>query len=115
MMLAAIPGIVGDGKAQTVTSNLDGQTATVTTRVGRAPGATLRRFLVGPKECEITGIHSTPDGRSLFVNIQHPGENGNPASITSNWPASQAAAAPGQRPRSSTVVITREDGGVVGL
>jgi secreted PhoX family phosphatase len=115
MMLAAIPGIVGDGKAQTVTSTLDGQTATVTTRAGRAPGATLRRFLVGPKECEITGIHSTPDGRSLFVNIQHPGENGNPASMTSNWPASQAAAAPGQRPRSSTVVITRDDGGVVGL
>lgn len=115
MMLAAIPGIVGDGKAQTVTSTLDGQTATVTTRAGRAPGATLRRFLVGPKECEITGIHSTPDGRSLFVNIQHPGENGNPANITSNWPANQAAAAPGQRPRSSTIVITRDGGGVVGL
>lgn len=115
MMLAAIPGTLGDGKAQTVTSTLNGQTATVTTRMGRAPGATLRRFLVGPKECEITGIHSTPDGRSLFVNIQHPGENGDPANITSNWPASQTAAAPGQRPRSSTVVITRNDGGVVGL
>ena len=115
MMLAAIPGVVGDGGTRTVTSVLNGQTGTATTRIGRAPGATLRRFLVGPKECEITGIHSTPDGRSLFVNIQHPGENGGPTNITSNWPANQAAAAPGQRPRSATIVITRDDGGVVGL
>ena len=115
MLLAAIPGTAGDGGTRAVTSTLNGQTGTVTTRIGKAPGATLRRFLVGPKECEITGIHSTPDGRSLFVNIQHPGENGGPANITSNWPANQSAPATGQRPRSATIVITRDDGGVVGL
>ncbi len=117
MMLAAIPGTVGDGGTRTVTSTLNGQTGTVTTRIGKAPGATLRRFLVGPKQCEITGIHSTPDGRSLFVNIQHPGEDApSPAAPTSNWPANQSATAPATtRPRSATIVITRDDGGVVGL
>ncbi|GGB26957.1 phosphatase [Sphingomonas metalli] len=117
MLLAAIPGSVGDGGTRTVTSTLSGTTKTVTTRIGKTPGATLRRFLVGPKECEITGIHSTPDGRSLFVNIQHPGEDAaNPNQPTSNWPYSQGGAATsGQRPRSATIVITRNDGGVIGL
>ncbi|WP_419809440.1 alkaline phosphatase PhoX [Sphingomonas sp.] len=120
MMLAAIPGTVGDGGTRTVANTLTTAanattTSSVTTRIGKAPGTALRRFLVGPKECEITGIHSTPDGRSLFVNIQHPGENGTAAAPSSNWPASQTAAAPGVRPRSATIVITRDDGGIVGL
>ncbi|HEX8485271.1 alkaline phosphatase PhoX, partial [Sphingomonas sp.] len=121
MLLACIPGSVGDGGTRVVNNTLTTAanvttTSTVTTRIGKAPGATLRRFLVGPKECEITGIHSTPDGRSLFVNVQHPGENGGPTNITSSWPANQggAVAAP-SRPRSSTIVITKNDGGVVGL
>jgi secreted PhoX family phosphatase len=121
MLLASIPGTVGDGGTRVVNNTLTTAanvttTSTVTTRIGKAPGNTLRRFLVGPKECEITGIHSTPDGRSLFINVQHPGENAtNPNAPTSNWPANQTAAAPGQRPRSATVVITKTDGGVVGL
>jgi secreted PhoX family phosphatase len=118
MLLAAIPGTVGDGGTRTVTSTLNGATGTTTTRIGKAPGATLRRFLVGPKQCEITGIHSTPDGRSVFVNIQHPGEGASSAgSPTSNWPTNQggAAASATTRPRSATIVITRDDGGVVGL
>jgi len=115
-MLASIPGTVGDGAARSVTSTLGGVTNTVTTRIGRAPGTTLRRFLVGPTQCEITGIYSTYDGRSLFVNIQHPGENGTFASPSSNWPANQSGTpAAGSRPRSATIVITRADGGVVGI
>ena len=35
----------------------------------------FRRFLVGPRGCEITGFTTTPDNRTAFVNIQHPGEN----------------------------------------
>ena len=35
----------------------------------------IKRFLTGPRGCEITGISMTPDRRSLFVNIQHPGES----------------------------------------
>jgi secreted PhoX family phosphatase len=116
MLLAAIPGKVGDGATKTITNTIGGATGTQSTRIGKAPGTTLRRILVGPKECELTGITSTPDGRSLFVNIQHPGENGSPAAISSSWPATQAGAATGtSRPRSATIVITRTDGGVVGL
>ncbi len=115
MMLAAIPGRVGDGAARTITNtDSTGATATQATIVGTAPGTTLRRFLVGPKQCEITGIDSTPDGRTLFVNVQHPGEGGAPAAPSSNWPQSQTGTFSG-RPRSATVVITKNDGGVVAL
>ncbi|WP_151632363.1 PhoX family protein [Noviherbaspirillum aerium] len=115
MMLAAVPGKLGDGGKRTI-NNVDGATTgAVDTYVGAAPGDTrLRRFLVGPKECEITGVAETPDGKALFVNIQHPGEDtrptlGNPASFGSHWPDGGDA-----RPRSATIVITRNDGGTVG-
>ncbi len=119
MMLVGQPGRVGDGGTRNVTStNAAGASVTVQTRIGALPGTNLRRFLVGPKECEITGIDSTPDGRTVFVNIQHPGEDtttGFPNSFPSNWPASQTNAAAVSRPRSSTIVITKNDGGVVGV
>ena len=71
----------------------------------------LRRFLVGPKGCEITGWAMTDDQRTLFVNIQHPGEAAtdpaNPAS-QSNWPDFQG------RPRSATVAIRHADGRTIG-
>lgn len=76
----------------------------------------VRRFLVGPIGCEITGATATPDGRTMFVNIQHPGESpserSDPAAPQriSNWPDKQ----PGSRPRSATVVIRKNDGGVIG-
>jgi len=116
MMLAALPGSVGDGAAKTITNTgTGGVTATQATRVGAAAtAATLKRFLVGPKECEITGVDSTPDGRTLFVGIQHPGENGSPTAPSSNWPQSQTGTTSG-RPRSAVAVITRNDGGIVGL
>ena len=115
-MLAALPGQVGDGRTATITNRgAGGATATQSTRIGApAEAATLRRFLTGPAECEITGVDTTPDGRTLFVGIQHPGEAGDPASPSSNWPQSQAGNASG-RPRSAVVVVTKNDGGVVGL
>ena len=76
----------------------------------------LRRFLVGPAGCEITGATGTPDGRTMFINIQHPGESPSERSDPdqprriSNWPDQN----PAGRPRSATVVIHKEDGGVVG-
>ncbi|TGX54247.1 PhoX family phosphatase [Sphingomonas gei] len=119
MLLAAQPGTVGDGGARTITNTgTGGVTATQATRVGAAPtAATLKRFLVGPVECEITGIDSTPDGRTIFVGIQHPGEGGTPAAPSSHWPDSQATGTAGAtvRPRSAVAVITKNDGGVVGL
>lgn len=116
MMLAALPGSVGDGSAKTITNTgAGGVTATQATRVGAAAtAATLKRFLVGPKQAEITGVDSTPDGRTLFVGIQHPGESGATATPSSNWPQSQGGTTAG-RPRSAVVVITRTDGGIVGL
>ena len=115
MLLAATPGRVGDGAPRSVTS-ADGATSkTVTTYVGKAPGEEkMRRFLVGPKECEITGITETPDGTTLFINIQHPGEDTPPEFATStfgsHWPDGGTS-----RPRSATIAITREDGGEVGI
>ncbi len=70
-----------------------------------------RRFLTGPNGCEITGITRTPDGRCLFINIQHPGESGSRADLRSAWPASQFPEITGGRPRSATIVVTRNDGG----
>ena len=76
----------------------------------------FRRFLTGPRGCEITGFHTTPDNRTAFVNIQHPGEvpgdRSNPEQprALSNWPDFAADG----RPRSATVVIRRRDGGVIG-
>jgi secreted PhoX family phosphatase len=115
-MLAALPGFVGDGAARTITNTgSGGATRQQATIVGQpATAANLKRFLTGPKECEITGVDSTPDGRTLFVGIQHPGEDGSASAPSSNWPQSQTGTASG-RPRSGVVVITRTSGGVVGL
>ena len=107
------------------------QTDVSTSALGKGPYASLgnnqmlaadpatgevRRFLAGPRGCEITGVVMSPDLRSMFVNIQHPGEPANersdpakPAAI-STWPRHT----PCDRPRSATIVITREDGGMVG-
>ena len=125
MMLAGIPGRVGDGAPATLQyTKADSTQLTVQTHVGAKPTPdTLRRFLVGPVDCEITGICETPDGRALFVNIQHPGESiaradvGDPARYTSHWPGNAGYGAGGAnaRPRSATIVITRDDGGLIGV
>ncbi|EPF6239334.1 TPA: PhoX family phosphatase [Acinetobacter baumannii] len=109
MMLAALPGQIGDGATAT-TSN--GQQTLVGAKV---TDETLRRFLVGPKECEITGIAMTPDHKAIFINVQHPGEKSKKHDApTSNWPATQKDPSnKTARPRSATVVITRKDGGII--
>ncbi|GAA03622.1 PhoX family protein [Photobacterium leiognathi] len=96
-MLAVVPSQLLDSD--------DNQTV-----VSSSNQADLKRFFVGPNGCEVTGFTISPDYTSLFVNIQHP----------SNWPYSDnaAEAAPNGeevRPRSSTVVIRREDGGEIGV
>ncbi len=120
MMLAAMPGTVGDGGKKTLSyTKADGSTLAVDTYVGKAPGATLKRFLVGATGCEITGLCETPDGKAMFINIQHPGETtrmadiADPTKYTSQWPANAGYGA-GKRPRSATIVITRNDGGKIG-
>ena len=116
MLLAALPGAFGDGARRTITSTDGAITKSVDTFVGKSQtDSTLRRFLVGPKQCELTGLAESPDGKSLFVNIQHPGEEtaptfADPTSFGSHWPDGGTA-----RPRSATIVITRTDGGLIGL
>lgn len=79
----------------------------------------IKRFLTGPRGCEITGVSMTPDERTMFVNVQHPGESSshwnslygtpsptNPTTV-STWPF-------GGRPRPATVVIRKLDGGKIG-
>ncbi|MCC5854262.1 MAG: PhoX family phosphatase [Idiomarina sp.] len=69
----------------------------------------LKRFLVGPVDCEITGVVTTPDQRTMFVNVQHPGEGSKPEALSSHWPDGGTS-----RPRSATIIITKDDGGVIG-
>jgi uncharacterized protein len=82
------------------------------------PTGEIRRFLVGPRGCEITGMTLTPDQETMFVNVQHPGEAtssigtptpANPRAV-SNWPDFD----PAGRPRSATVVIRKTGGGKIG-
>ncbi|MEV7596355.1 PhoX family phosphatase [Kitasatospora sp. NPDC089797] len=78
----------------------------------------VRRFLTGPRGAEITGVATTPDRRTLFVNVQHPGERtdawGTPTAddprVVGNWPDHD----PAGRPRSAVLVVRRTDGGVIG-
>ncbi|MDP1818333.1 MAG: PhoX family phosphatase [Acidimicrobiales bacterium] len=65
----------------------------------------LRRFLTGVIGSECTGVVTTPDQRTMFTNIQHPGENGG-----STWPPQDGLTTP----RSATVIVTKDDGGAVG-
>lgn len=75
----------------------------------------FRRFLIGPRGCEITGVAMSPDLSTLFINIQHPGESpgertdpANPMAVSS-WPDPAFG-----RPRSASICIWREDGGKIG-
>ena len=130
MLLASVPGTVGDGGEFYVDNELTSGTSTTKgvtkTFIGGVLGESrLRRFLVAPKGAEVTGLTESADGKVMFVNIQHPGENtpalGTAASLTleSTWPGNggglSGAYGPAGRPRSATLVITKNDGGKIGL
>ena len=68
----------------------------------------IARLLTGVPKCEITGVTTTPDRRTLFVNIQHPGY-GDPR--LTNFPAPTDGETV---PRDCTLAIRRKDGGIVG-
>ncbi|MDZ7751147.1 MAG: PhoX family phosphatase [Gammaproteobacteria bacterium] len=70
----------------------------------------IKRIFTGVPGCEITGVAPTPDRRTMFINVQHPG--GGDAS-ESNFP--QQGGPDGVTvPRDATIVITRKDGGIIG-
>ena len=72
--------------------------------VGDPATGEIRRFLVGPRECEVTGLTWSADRRTMFVGIQHPGERGG-----SHFPGGGDSV-----PRSAVIAVTRSDGGRVG-
>ena len=83
------------------------------------PGAPVGASAHGDLTGAACATEQTADGRTLFVNVQHPGEStpaygAGPFTFQSQWPGNQGYG-PAGRPRSATIVITRTDGGVIGL
>lgn len=72
--------------------------------VGDPGSGEIHRFLVGPKECEVTGLTWSADRRTMFVGIQHPGTRGK-----SHFPDGGNSLA-----RSAVIAVTRDDGGRIG-
>ena len=77
----------------------------------------VRRFFTGPANCEVTGLSFTPDGTTMFLSIQHPGESPGERSDPkepskySSWPDYVDET----RPRSAAVAVRKKNGGVIGL
>jgi uncharacterized protein len=71
-----------------------------------------RAFFNGPTGCEICGPCFTPDGRTLFLSIQHPGDDKGSTfeNPSTRWPDFKGD----MPPRSSVLAITRSDGGDIG-
>lgn len=69
----------------------------------------LRQFMSAPLGAEVCGCEFTPDGTTLFLSVQHPGDGGTLARPVSDWPDGG-----GRVPRPSVIAIRREDGGRVG-
>lgn len=77
------------------------------------PGrAVTKRFFSVPVGAELCGPVFTPDGKSLFVAVQHPAEGRDSTfdKPMTRWPDF----ADDRPPRPAIVVITKEDGGEIG-
>ncbi|MDH3295057.1 MAG: DUF839 domain-containing protein, partial [Acidimicrobiia bacterium] len=66
----------------------------------------IRRLFTSVVGSEVTGIAITPDQRTMFINVQHPGDGDSAKTL---FPFYE-----GPVPRDATVVITRKDGGIIG-
>jgi secreted PhoX family phosphatase len=96
----------------------DGVWAVETEGAGRGTGRMFYRVPVGAELC---GPRFTPDGRTLFVAVQHPAVDG--AKHFPGFERSSTFEDPATRwpdfddkvpPRPSVVVITKNDGGLIG-
>jgi secreted PhoX family phosphatase len=106
------------GKWGMASGSADGVWALDTAGERRGTGRMFFRVPVGAEMC---GPCFTPDGRTLFVAVQHPATDGtrdypgferlstfeDPAT---RWPDFQ----PAMPPRPAVVVITKDDGGLIG-
>lgn len=68
-----------------------------------------KRLVNAVPGAEIAALAFTPDGRTLFLAIQHPGEGGTVLAPISHWPDGGNAVA-----RPTVIAVRRQDGGVVG-
>jgi secreted PhoX family phosphatase len=68
----------------------------------------LKQLASGPRGCELSGCEFTPDGRTLFLSVQHPGEGGTLDDPRSHWPDGN-----GLPTRAAVVAVEREDGAPV--
>ena len=82
---------------------------TETTGRGRAK---VRRFFNAPRGAEVTGPSFTPDGRTMFLAVQHPAQERTSTfdGPSTRWPDFEDDAPP----RPSVLAITHEDGGIIG-
>jgi secreted PhoX family phosphatase len=70
-----------------------------------------RRLFLAPIGAEVTGPCFSPDGKSLFLSIQHPGHVDEVEDeFVTRWPDFDA----NTPPRPSVIVIRRTDGGIIG-
>jgi len=101
--------IATDGMDNFGNNMADGIYGADTTGPGRALSKHLFR---APDGAEMCGPAFTPDGRTLFVAVQHPGEGENShfEKPSTRWPDFK----PGVPPRPSVVAITKQDGGEIG-
>ena len=95
-----------DGTQTDGESTINNQLLVMDTNTGE-----IRRLFTGVTGCEITGLAVTPDRRTMFINIQHPGIEARSPTTGRTFPDLGGASA---IPRDCTVAISRKDGGIVG-
>ena len=100
--------ITTDGASET-TGSADGLFVCETFGSDRAR---TRLFFQGPRGSELSGVCLTPDDRSLFVSVQHPGEEEGSdfQKPSTRWPDFR----PGQPPRPGVVLIEHDGRASIG-
>jgi secreted PhoX family phosphatase len=67
--------------------------------VGNPESGEIARLVTAPKGAEVTGLTGSPDGKTAFISIQHPGRS---------WPDNKGL------PPSAVISVWREDGAIFG-
>lgn len=87
-------------------NNLIGNNGCFVVPTSGADRGRLKQVLSAPVGAEVCGCEFTPDGKTLFLSIQHPGAGGSIDKPVSHWPDGHGLPA-----RSAVIAVTREDGG----